>query len=228
MLEKVTTLTTDWKEVFVKKGALWVRDQNPKRPHAITTTGRHSGHYFDSRAIVKNDKVLAKASKDILKLFEGRGGNIHTVDCVVGPATGGTKFAKYLSYAIANMRGYDCMWASPAKREDGDDKCFVFDDCKHIPQKGQTILMCDDTLSTGSSFDMVSESLRAHDVTILDTICVLLNRYGNSEIRGRNVVSLVDYYMPTFDPLSCALCKAGSTALRPRKQDNWKLLTAQY
>ncbi|MDB5187503.1 MAG: orotate phosphoribosyltransferase [Candidatus Kaiserbacteria bacterium] len=228
MLEKVEPLRADWVYRFTQSNALWVSDLNPKRPHAVTTTGRHTAHYFDSRSVVENKKLLAKAAKDSVKLLMHTGVNLTSVDCVVGPAKGGTKFAEFLSSTIAHQRGFACSWASPSKHDDGNDKWFVFDDLERIPQRGQTVLMCDDTLTTGSSFELIQDALRPLKVNIVDTVCVLLNRYGLSEIRGRNIVSLVDCAMPTWDPFSCQLCRGGSSALRPRVDNNWKLLTAKY
>lgn len=218
----------EWITAYKEKGGLWIHDGNPKRPHALLTSGAHSDGFFNSRKIIPDEKLLLDAALDLLELFVQKGGEISVIDGVVGPQTGATKLSELISSALLSVYKKEmCFWASPAKHEENGVKSMVFMD-QHIPFffSPQRILPCEDVLTTGSSVTLAIDAVRAHRSTMLPFVLVLVNRSGLSEVEGKKIIALIDRPMPMWKASDCPLCKAGSDAI-PAK-DNWDKLNANY
>lgn len=74
-----------WINKYRQLGALWIHDGNPKRPHALLTSGNHSSGFFNSRIVIAEDPLMREVAKDLVGLFIENGGDIEKVDVVVGP-----------------------------------------------------------------------------------------------------------------------------------------------
>ena len=218
----------EWITGYKKKDALWIHDGNPKRPHALLASGMHSNGFFNSRLIIPHEILLHDAAHDLLELFIRQSGNIAQVHGVVGPQTGATKLAEFMSSKIRSLTNGHCFWASPAKesRGEGDEKVMGFneEELRLLPKK--SILLCEDVLTTGGSVDLVAKAITSAHGTVLPFILVLVNRSGLTEASGNKIVALIDQPMPMWTPEECPLCKEGSEAIRPK--DNWALLNAIY
>lgn len=220
----MTRTQSQWINEYKKKDALWIHDGNPKRPHALLTSGQHSNGFFNSRLVIPDEPLLREAASDLLELFVQQGGDVSKVKGVVGPQTGATKLAEFLKEDI----GGNCFSASPAKNETAGQKSMVFndEDLKLLP--GKAILLCEDVLTTGGSVDLAADSVTQAGGIILPFILVLVNRSGLTEVSGKKIIALIDHAMPMWAPDECPLCNQGSTALRPKDKDSWKLLNAEH
>ncbi len=219
--------TDDWIDQYKKKGALWTHDGNPKRPHAFLTLGKHSSGFFNSRLVVSDEVLLRDAASDLLELFANQGGDFTKVNGIVGPQTGATKLAEYISDQICTFsRDGVCFWASPAKSKYEGPKSLIFshEDLCLLPC--ESILLCEDVLTTGGSVDLTADAVSNAGGIILPFILVLVNRSGLTEVSGRKVIALIDRPMPMWTPDECPLCKKGSKAIRPK--DNWVRLNTGY
>lgn len=213
-----------WISQYQQKDALWIHDGNQKRPHALLTSGKHSNSFFNSRLVIPDEMLLREAASDLLDLFIQQGGNISKVQGVVGPQTGATKLAELLSNDLmARARG-ECFWASPAKHDEAGKKTMVFsrEDLALLPS--QSILLCEDVLTTGGSIDLTVDAIAAGWGETLPFVLVLVNRSGLTEIGGGKIITLIDRPMPMWATEDCPLCKQGSEAVRP--EENWGILNA--
>lgn len=215
-----------WISQYKLKGALWIHDGNQNRPHALLTSGKHSKGFFNSRLVIPDEELLRDAASDLLELFAQQGGEISKVQGVVGPQTGATKLAELLSNELMACAHGECFWASPSKHEEGGKKSMVFssEDLAILPN--QSVLLCEDVLTTGGSVDLAVDAVTSARGEVLPFILVLVNRSGLTEIGGRKIIALIDRPMPMWTPDECPLCKEGSEALRPK--DNWTALNATY
>jgi orotate phosphoribosyltransferase len=218
----------DWIEQYKSKDALWIHDGNQKHPHALLTSGKHSNGFFNSRLVIPDEKLLREAASDLLELFAQQGGEISKVQSVVGPQTGATKLAELLSSEIMSCTKGECFWASPSKHEEAGKKSMVFssEDIDMLPN--QSILLCEDVLTTGGSVDLTVDAVTSAWGEVLPFILVLVNRSGLTEIGGSRIIALIDRPMPMWTPDECPLCKHGSVALRPKDNDNWAVLNAAH
>lgn len=216
-----------WIEVYQKKDALWIYDGNPKRPHARLTSDNHSNGFFNSKFVIPDDQLLMEAASDLVELFGRRGGLLLGVGCVVGPQTGATKLAAFMSRKITELTdGYPCQFASPAKHEEDGKKSMLFSAEDTDRVRGKTVLLCEDVLTTGGSVDLATAATMQAGGSPLPFILVLVNRSGLTEVHGKKIIGLIEHSMPVWTPEECPLCKGGSEALRPK--DNWAALNASY
>ena len=211
-----------WTSAFRKKGALWVHDGNLEHPHALLASNKHSNGYFESELVVEDQELLTIAAVDLFLLFRlFRGEFRHLPQIVVGPQTGATKLAEHLAH-VAGAR-----WASPTKGEHQGREVMVFTDEERAAIHRTNVLICDDVLTTGGSVERTAEAVEYADGVVLPFVLTLVNRSGAVEVDGRKILSLINYEMPMWEPDECPLCKAGSKAVRPDK-DNWDELTAVH
>lgn len=219
-----------WMRQYRAKGAFWVHDGNPRRPHAILTAEklggkRHSSGFFDSELVMEDSFVLDKAALDLVRLLEKRGLKLNSVDRVVGPAKGAITLAHDVARRISGSRSCSrpCFRSYAEKETDGDGKrTFVFK--RTAVRSGDRILLVEDVLTTGESVGLTAEAVIRAGGIVLPFVGVLVNRSGSEEIGGKRAVALVDHPMPAWAPEKCPLCKGGSTAIRPK--ENWAVLNA--
>jgi orotate phosphoribosyltransferase len=218
----------EWIQAYQEKNALWIHDGIPKRPHVLLTSGKHSNGFFNSRLVICDEGLLDDAASDLLDLFAACNTNIFSVNGVVGPQTGATKLAETLRYLIFLDYRHTCFSASPAKNEVDGVKSMVFSGEEISSINGQTILLCEDVITTGGSVELAASAVTNAGGSVLPFILVLVNRSGLSDVDGKKIVALVDRPMPLWEPNECPLCKEGSEALRPKDPENWVRLNATY
>lgn len=217
----------EWIEEYKKKQAFWMHDGNPKRPHALLTSGSHSSGFFNSRLIISDEDLLREAVSDLVELYEGEGYGFKLIDCVVGPQTGATKMAEFVSYEVSRYHTKPRKWASPSKLSDGEVvKGMVFDDSGGVINQDEVVFLCEDVISTGNSIDLTAKAVIDAGGLVLPFVLTLVNRSGLLKINNRLIFGLIDRSMPIWTIEKCPLCKKGSEALRPK--DNWDRLNAIY
>ena len=214
-----------WISQYQQKNALWIHDGNPKRPHALLTSGKHSNGFFNSRLVIPDEVLLCAAASDLLELFTQQSGDVSKVQGVVGPQTGATKLAELVSDQIMVTRG-ECFWASPAKNESDGQKSMVFSDEERGLVRSQYVLLCEDVLTTGGSVDLTIDAVESSGGAVMPFILVLVKRSGLTEASGKKIITLINRPMPMWIPDECPLCREGSEAIRPK--DNWARLNASY
>ena len=214
----------DWIAEYQAKNALWIHDGNLKRPHALLTSGMHSNGFFNSRLVIPDETLLREAAHDLLELLMRHSGSISQAQGVVGPQTGATKLAEFMSDDIRSITGSSCFWASPAKK--GDKTAMIFNDEERLLLPKKTVLLCEDVLTTGGSVDLTARAVSDAQGNVLPFILVLVNRSGLEFAGGKKVVALINRPMPMWVPEECPLCKKRSVAVHPK--DNWNLLNATY
>jgi orotate phosphoribosyltransferase len=223
----MTRTQEQWIVEYQKRNALWISDEDPKRPHARLTSGKHSNGFFNSQLVITDSGLMQDAAFDLLEKFILDGGEMLDVEEVVGPQTGATKLAEFIAKQLGNTTRRFCSYASPAKSDKDGIKSMVFTSEEVARIRGHTILLCEDVISTGGSVDLASDAIEKAGGTILPYVLVLVNRSGQKEARGRKILSLIDRPMPMWLPADCQLCPFGSEAI-PAKGDNWARLNDVY
>ena len=216
----------NWIEQYSQKGALWIHDGNPKRPHALLTSGKHSSGFFNSELVLEDSFLLDSACVELSMELRKQGLDLGEVDRVVGPAMGAITIAHEMAYHIAVHSKRSCLRAYTEKETDGDSKKMVFK--RTSIHQGERILLVEDVLTTGGSVDLTAEAVTNAGGVVLPFVIILVNRSGLTEVNGKKIVALIDRPMPMWTPDECPLCKQGSEALRPKGTENWDRLNAEY
>jgi len=217
----------DWKHIYRKRGALWIHDGNPKRPHALLSSGKHSGGFFNSEDVMDDPKLLDEAAVDLIQLLEDAELDLNMVDLVAGPAMGAITLAHDLARNIWDYRSSDapCRRAY-AEKVPGDTKAFAFNRTRIGTER---VLVCEDVTTTAGSVELVIQAVEKCGAVTLPYVAVLVNRSGLKDIGGRKIVALIDEHLPSWTPEECPLCRKGSEAIPAKKPvENWELLNAKY
>ncbi len=218
-----------WIREYELREALWMHDGNPKRPHAKLTSGQCSEGFFNSKPVIADETLLYQAVCDLLDLFVEQGGNLQQVDGIVGPQTGATKLAELMAARATELTGRPYFWISPAKVGEGSQKIMVFTDDNRAKLAGKTVLVCDDVITTAGSATLTADgSITAGAATAIAFILALVNRSAFGKVSDRQIIGLISRHLPNRAPAECCLCAKGSTPLRPKEDNNWQLLNADY
>ena len=221
-----------WMEIYKQKGALWFHDGNPKRPHALLTSGNHSDGFFNSELVMEDPASLDGASSELVDLLLGQGffRGMLNPNRVVGPAMGAITLAHDVARHMSLEYDYPCMRSYVEKETIGINTKMVFR--RTSVQRGEKVLLVEDVLTTGDSVEMAAKAVVLAGGIVLPYVAVLVNRSGQKEVGGRKIVALIDQPMHNWDPVNnngiCPLCATGSEAIRPKNLDNWARLNADY
>ncbi len=229
--------SAEWVREYEKRNGLWMHDGNPRRPHALLTSGLHSNGFFNSRKIIPQEKedtpeqfeakkeLLREAACDLLERYVQQGGELRNIEGVIGPATGATLLSNLISWRVSAHTLQGCVWASPTKQvgDDGaDSMVLTAEEARRI--KGKHIAVCEDVTTTGKSVLLALKPATDAGARSLNVLLTLVNRSGQKAIDRLRIVSLIDRHLPAWPAHECPLCAQGSEAL-PAK-DNWARLNA--
>ncbi len=221
-------LDQKWFEIYKRMNAIWVHDGNMKRPHALLTSGKHSGGFFNSEVVLEHPALVNEIAFDLIKLLLAEGLNIDGIQRVVGPAMGAITLVHDIARNIEMFRPNDlpCLRAYTIPEGKGADKKMVFQ--KTGIKAGEIVLAGEDVVTTCDSLALNIQAIIAAGGIVQDLLPVIVNRSGKKKLGDRTIVSLVERDMPTWDSeAECEYCRNGSRAIRPKELDNWALLNAE-
>lgn len=216
------TTDRDWIDEYQKARALWIYDGDPKKPHAILTSGLHSTGFFYSTKVTEVPYLLAEAAIELVRRLEAAGCDLMSFDVIAGPETGATKLAQVLAAEVGFRRKRICHFVSPKKDVlEGGVKIMTLSDKDKETVWDRRVLMADDALTTGGSVQLCVECITdAGGTVVSDFILALANRSGEDSLEGRRIIELIRKQFPVWKKDECPHCQAGSEAIPP-KGDNW-------
>lgn len=217
-------LQNHWIRLCQEREVLWLHDNNPKRPHALLTSGKHSTGFFNGGILAEDAMLLDSAADDIVSLLAWHGLSLHDVDRVVGPAMGAIMLVHAVARNIARRRDRRCLCAYTVKSEDGTHMLF-----QRTPvRQGEHVLCVEDVVTTGQSVEKTLSAVVQAGGNPLPFIGAVLNRGAKVQIGSAWISALIDMPMPAWTQEGCLLCGQGSEAIRPKGAENWARLTASY
>lgn len=219
-----------WIQTYKERDALWIHDGKFLRPHALLSSGMHSGGFFNSELVMDDPCLLDDACQALLERLMEEGFDINDVHRVVGPAMGAITIAHDLARRIGRRRGRPCLrgYTEKQKVEEGarDTHLMIFNRTTIRP--GEMILPVEDVVTTGGSIMATITAVAANFAWVAPFVATLVNRSGRTKFGDQKIVALIDQPMPTWTPEACPLCKEGSKAIKPKGAENWARLNAQY
>jgi len=204
-----------WTELFTQLGAFWRHDGNLTHPHALLTKGGHSDGFHNWSVVAQHPRIAREVAENIFMNFYGTtsADTIKSIVRVIGPGTGAITLADRIAEAFPN----NCMSGYTEKTDEG--QVLARFSCT-----GEIVIPCEDTITSGGSVTSTIAAIEAGGGKVADFILAVCNRSGQKEIGGRRIVALIDVPMQNWSPDDCPLCKRGSEAIRPKKE-NWLRLT---
>ena len=166
--------------------------------HFILTSGLHSNAYFQCAKVFQYPWHAETLCREIADHFKDQ-----KIDVVVSPAVGGIVFGQ----EIARLLGVRSIFA---ERVDGQmtlRRGFQI-------SPGERVLLAEDVTTTGGS---VKEVMKAVEKSGGDIVAVtaVVDRSGRKAQFGVPYFSLFQMEVTNYEPDTCPLCQAGSTAEKP-------------
>ncbi len=137
--------------------------------------------------MIPDEVLLRDAASDLLGIFVDQGGKLSQVLCVVGPQTGATKLAEFMSDQIADFTSDGCLHASPEKTERDGQKSMDFNASELGILPGTSVLLCDDVLTTSGSVSLTADAVTQAGGIVMPFILVLVNRSSFEEVNGMTI-----------------------------------------
>jgi orotate phosphoribosyltransferase len=166
--------------------------------HFILTSGLHSDAYFQCAQVFQYPWHAESLCREIAHHFQD-----DRIDVVVSPAVGGIVFGQ----EIARLMGVRSIFA---ERVDG--KMTLRRGFRIFP--GERVLLAEDVTTTGGSVKEVLDAAKAAGGDVI-AVTAVVDRSGGKAQFGVPYFSLYQMEVHNYDPESCPLCKAGSTAVKP-------------
>lgn len=201
--------------ILRQTGSLWTHSGDPKDPHALLTSGKHSDGFVNTLEALSHT-VYCSLFADLML------GELVSV-CNGWPeaswVVGSDHAAAAISHAVATA-----LRARHDFCEKGPDKTQVWG--RFVIKPEEPTLIVEDLVTTAGTVRAVRDGILAGNpspVTFVPFVLVVVNRSDLEEIDDWPIVPLVHYNIKTWESDQCPLCAAGSTALRPKQ--NWTELT---
>ncbi|MEO0198996.1 MAG: phosphoribosyltransferase family protein [candidate division WOR-3 bacterium] len=160
--------------------------------HFLLTSGLHSDIYFEKFRLLENPNLVKK----LIKTKEKELQNLNVTLCI-GPLTGGALVA----FAVGDILNIRSIYMEKEENE------FVLKRDFKI-YKEDKILLCDDVLTTGSSFLKIRKSLAPYLNQIVGHF-VLIDRSTKAIEEISPVISVYKEPAVTYTAEECPLCKMG-------------------
>jgi len=226
----------EWTEAYRRMGALWIHDGNHQRPHAELTSGKHSSGFFNSSIVSQDAWLLDRAAVQLVAgLQQCEDVAIGSINRVVGPAMGAITLAHDVARHITarclmptDPQCQPCYTSFTEKAVDTSSQRKRMAFTRTSVDPGETVLLVEDVITTGSSVELVLDAVRHAGGDVLPFVLTLVNRSGQSEVLGMKIISLITEHMPIWEPEECPLCQAGSEAIRPKEGINWARLNTTF
>jgi orotate phosphoribosyltransferase len=173
--------------------------------HFLLSSGRHSDKYFQCARLFQYPDRAAEALAPVVKRIRSdiMAGKLF-VNAVAGPAMGGIIAA----YELARQLGVPALFT-----ERGDDGKMTLRRGFEV-QKWDRILIAEDVITTGKSFDECAMVLMAKGAIVSAISCVVDRRAPGVEVLWPLYAACrVD--AENWDAENCELCRQGIAAVKP-------------
>ncbi len=176
--------------------------------HFILSSGLHSPRYFQCARLLAHPGVATKVGAALAKHAAVLG-----IEVTIAPALGGILVAHEVARAL-NVRALFAE-RDPASGELTLRRGFTI-------EPDEKALVLEDVVTTGRSLRETMDVVRSHGGNVVAT-AALVDR-GKEPLTFREIpfFSLARLDVPTYEPSSCPLCRAGSTAVKPGSRPNAK------
>lgn len=186
--------------------------------HFLLSSGNHSEYYLQSAKILEDPKTAGKLAKRLFKIIKKSGVKF---DAICSPAIGGI----LAGYEFARSAGKRFIFTERNEGKMTLRRGFeVF--------KGERFIICEDIVTTGGSAMESAEIIKSMGGKVVG-FAALASRgfckvYGSKKPakkesklpENKPFFALGSFDFEIYDPSSCPLCKAGSSAIKPGSRGN--------
>ncbi len=201
----------DLEDIYRKSGAYL-------KGHFLLSSKKHSRYYLQSAKVLEDPRVASMLADELAKSIKKNG---IKVDIVCSPALGGI----IAGYELARSLGVKFIFTERVGGKMTLRRGFEV-------QKQQSVLICEDIITTGGSALEAAEVIKEQGGKI-EAFAALANRgickrEGTSKKPKKECklpqdipfFALGDFDFEIYDPNECPMCKDGSSAYKPGSRNN--------
>ena len=205
----------------------WQHDGDMRRPHAELSAGGCSDTFIDLGTMLKKyDGVRALVAWNLIMLIPD---DIRSqITRVVGSDTSATALAGTVAQLLRVK--HDRM----QKVDDASGKRQLWLPENGLISEDDQEQQVEELTTTGNTPQMVHDGVLAGNPQLTEVrfspilpMAVDRTMPQVTHVEGSTIVAIVRYEAHNYLPDNCPLCQAGSPKLRPRKDNNWALLTGK-
>ncbi len=198
-------------EIYKKAGAYL-------QGHFLLSSGKHSEFYLQSAKVLEDPKMAELLATELASEIKKSG---IEVDTVCSPALGGI----LAGYELARALGARFIFTERVEGTMTLRRGFEV-------KEGEKILICEDIITTGGSALEAAKAVEKEGAHVI-AYAALANRgfckrYGSEKDakpacklpQELPFFALGDFEFEIYDPDSCPLCEAGTTAYKPGSRGN--------
>lgn len=166
--------------------------------HFRLTSGLHSPGYLQCALVLQHPREAEACGRAIAERTRAL-----SVQAVISPAIGGIVIGQEVARALG-------VRAIFAERQDGAltlRRGFTL-------APGERVLVVEDVVTTGGSTRETIDVARAAGATVVGAASII-DRSGGQQNLDVPYHALATVALPTYQPESCPLCAAGTTAVKP-------------
>ena len=166
--------------------------------HFLLSSGLHSPNYFQCAQVLQYPQYASLLCSDLGRRFVNS-----KIDAVVSPAMGGV--------IVGHEVGRELKKRAIFTERENNIMTFRRG---FTVEKGETVLVVEDVLTTGKSIKEVLAVLSEYDCTVAG-IGVIVDRSGGKVQFNYPLESLMQMEVITHQPDSCPLCKQNIPLVKP-------------
>jgi len=197
--------------------AYWQHSGDPKMPHAVLRSGRHSSGFADWMQLLSYPKLCYIVANQLVRKLRANG--LEEVHWVIGSAYAAIDFSKDVAALLGARHGF-------TEKGEGDKMLWK----RHTIQKGEIVLQADELITTTGTLIRVREGINegnaVQPVEYASLVGVLHNRSDQEEFERARIISVVDKKFREWVAGQCELCDEGSEPIKEPKK-NWAKLTGK-
>ena len=199
-----------WWESIQNFGSVWQHSGDPRAPHVVLRSGKHSDGFVDTLQFLSKVEYLNCAAQTLAVTMEDSGIKGMKIDWVFGsPMAGGP-----IATAVAPILGAENIGFTEKK---GDNLVCRFD----LEPEARVVIVEEMTTSGATPRRQMNAILAKNPkARIIPIVGAFLSRCGSNppELQGAKLVSVVNLpklgiVFREWEPENCPLCKMGSRAI---------------
>ncbi|TSC84719.1 MAG: Uncharacterized protein G01um101413_103 [Parcubacteria group bacterium Gr01-1014_13] len=213
------------KHIIGLAGGFWHHNGDPKAPHAVMRSGKHTDGFVSLPEALKYVAINNLFAATLAKKIHRSSYHNQRIDWVIGSDHAAGTF----SYAVADeLRKCNFLWRGI--KQDFTEKAMVNGEeiqkwSRHVIKKEEFVLqveeLCSTNLTIGRVYEGVNNAHPDYTISYVPIVGMAVNRTGRDLFHGRKVVSLLNIKFKEWDVRKreeCSLCKGGSEPLEDVKK----------
>ncbi len=214
--------------------AFWEYRGTPsdKRPHALLKSGKHSNGFINCRAVLDYPHLCMILANEMKKVIEEKypWEVLQKIDGIASSAYSALDLGFCLAYIFSQNFNKKIKHILVEKDADGNPTII-----RGGLDPNMKVLVINELMTTkaGSTWETKKAVMQCNGNEpgpgIFGRSFVLMHRSKDFELAdGSEVVPVFHFGIENYEPDDCPYCQAGSEAIKPKLDNNWRILHGKF